>query len=101
MFGIERLIAIGERASAYVEGAQGTESTRFETVEEAVELRDYGVELPILLLGGMRPEEAWVVVEHDLAPGTREHLRAGAAGGPGADHQHLAAARQGLHGWKF
>ena len=37
MFGIERLIAIGERASAYVEGAEGTESTHFETVEAAVE----------------------------------------------------------------
>lgn len=65
------------KADAYGHGAvevagalaeAGTDMFGVATVEEAVELRDYGVELPILLLGGMRPEEAWVTVEHELTP---------------------------------
>jgi alanine racemase len=46
----------------------GTEMLGVATVEEAVELRDYGIEIPILLLGGMRPDEAPVAVEHSLTP---------------------------------
>jgi alanine racemase len=46
----------------------GTDMLGVASVEEAVELRDYGIEVPILLLGGIRPEEASVVVEHSLTP---------------------------------
>ncbi|MEQ9618897.1 MAG: alanine racemase [Deltaproteobacteria bacterium] len=46
----------------------GTDMLGVATVEEAAELRDYGIEVPILLLGGIRPEEAAVTVEHDLTP---------------------------------
>lgn len=46
----------------------GTDMLGVATVEEAVELRDYGIELPIMLLGGIRPEEAAVAVEHSLTP---------------------------------
>ena len=65
------------KADAYGHGAvetgraleeAGTDMLGVATVEEAVELRDYGIELPILLLGGMRPEEAAVAVEYSLTP---------------------------------
>lgn len=65
------------KADAYGHGAvevgrtleeAGTEMLGVATVEEAVELRDYGVEIPIILLGGMRPDEAAVAVEHSLTP---------------------------------
>ena len=46
----------------------GTDMVGVATVEEAVELRDYGIEIPIMLLGGIRPEEAAVTVEYDLTP---------------------------------
>jgi alanine racemase len=65
------------KADAYGHGAveagraleeAGTDMLGVATVEEAVELRDYGIELPILLLGGMSPDEAAVAVEHSLTP---------------------------------
>ena len=65
------------KADAYGHGAveagraleeAGTDMLGVATVEEAVELRDYGIEVPILLLGGMRPDEATVAVEHSLTP---------------------------------
>lgn len=65
------------KADAYGHGAveisralvdAGTDMLGVAIVEEALELRDYGIEVPILLLGGIRPEEASVVVEHDLTP---------------------------------
>jgi alanine racemase len=65
------------KADAYGHGAvevgkaleeAGTEMLGVATVEEAVELRDYGIEIPILLLGGLRPDEAPVAVEHSLTP---------------------------------
>ena len=65
------------KADAYGHGAvevgktleeAGTDMLGVATVEEAVELRDYGIEIPIILLGGMRPDEAPVVVEHSLTP---------------------------------
>jgi alanine racemase len=46
----------------------GTDMLGVASVEEAVELREYGIEVPILLLGGMRPDEASVVVEYSLTP---------------------------------
>jgi len=46
----------------------GTDMLGVATVEEAMELRDYGIEVPILLLGGIRPSEAEVVIENDLIP---------------------------------
>lgn len=65
------------KADAYGHGAvevsralvdAGTDMLGVAIVEEALELRDYGIEIPILLLGGIRPEEVSVVVEHDLIP---------------------------------
>lgn len=65
------------KADAYGHGAvevgraleeAGTEMLGVATVEEAVELRDYGIEIPIVLLGGIRPGEAAVAVEHGLTP---------------------------------
>ncbi len=65
------------KADAYGHGAvevgrtleeAGTDMLGVATVEEAVELRDYGIEIPILLLGGMRPEEAPVAAEYSLTP---------------------------------
>ncbi len=65
------------KADAYGHGAvevskvlveSGTDMLGVATVEEAMELRDYGIEVPILLLGGIRPAEAEVVIENDLIP---------------------------------
>ena len=46
----------------------GTDMLGVATVEEAMELRDYGIELPIILLGGIRPEEAGHAVRNSLIP---------------------------------
>ncbi len=65
------------KADAYGHGAvevskvlveSGTDMLGVATLEEALELRDYGIEVPILILGGVRPEEVPLVVEHDLTP---------------------------------
>jgi len=65
------------KADAYGHGAvevgraleeAGTEMLGVATVEEAAELRDYGIDIPILLLGGMRPDEAPVAAEYSLTP---------------------------------
>ena len=65
------------KADAYGHGAvevgraleeAGTDMLGVATVEEAVELRDYGIELPVMLLGGIGPKEAAVAVEHELTP---------------------------------
>ena len=65
------------KADAYGHGAvevskvlveSGTDMLGVATVEEAMELRDYGIEVPILLLGGIRPAEAEVIIENDLTP---------------------------------
>lgn len=65
------------KADAYGHGAveagraladAGTDMLGVATVEEALELRDYGIELPVILLGGIRPEEAPIAVEHGLTP---------------------------------
>ncbi len=55
-----------EISKALVEA--GTEMLGVATIEEALQLREYGVEVPILLLGGIRPEEARDAVEYDLVP---------------------------------
>jgi len=66
------------KADAYGHGAvevskvlveSGSNMLGVATVEEAMELRDYGIEVPIILLGGIRPAEAEVVIENDLTPG--------------------------------
>ena len=65
------------KADAYGHGAvavskalveAGTEMLGVATVEEALQLREYGVEVPILLLGGVRPEEASDAIAFDLIP---------------------------------
>jgi len=65
------------KADAYGHGAvevgraleeAGTEMLGVATVEEAAELRDYGIDIPILLLGGMRPDEAPLAAEYSLTP---------------------------------
>ncbi|TFG78117.1 MAG: alanine racemase [Thermodesulfobacteriales bacterium] len=65
------------KADAYGHGAvevskmlveSGTDMLGVASLEEALELRDYGIEVPILILGGISPDEAPLVVEHDLIP---------------------------------
>lgn len=65
------------KADAYGHGAveisralveAGTDMLGVAIVEEALELRDYGIEVPIILLGGIRSDEASLVVEYDLTP---------------------------------
>jgi alanine racemase len=46
----------------------GTDMLGVATVEEAMELRDYGIDLPIMLLGGIRPEEAELAVQNNMVP---------------------------------
>lgn len=55
-----------ETSKALVEA--GSEMLGVATLDEGLQLRDYGIEVPILLLGGIRPEEAPDVVEYDLTP---------------------------------
>ncbi len=55
-----------EVSKALVEA--GTDMLGVATVEEALQLREYGIEVPIVLLGGIRPEEAKDAVEFDLTP---------------------------------
>lgn len=65
------------KADAYGHGAvetskalvdAGTEMLGVATLDEGLQLRDYGIEVPILLLGGIRTEEAPDVIEYDLTP---------------------------------
>ncbi len=65
------------KADAYGHGAvevsralveAGTDMLGVAIVEEALELRDYGIEVPIILLGGIRSDEAHLAVEYDLTP---------------------------------
>lgn len=65
------------KADAYGHGAveagralaeAGTEMLGVATVEEALELRDSGLNIPVILLGGIRPEEATLAVRHGLTP---------------------------------
>jgi len=65
------------KADAYGHGAvevskalveAGTQMLGVATVEEALQLREYGVEVPIVLLGGIRPEEARDAARFDLVP---------------------------------
>ncbi len=46
----------------------GTDMLGVATVEEAMELRDYGIDVPIMLLGGIRPEEALLTVQNNMVP---------------------------------
>lgn len=46
----------------------GTDMLGVATVEEAMELRDYGIDVPIMLLGGIRPEEAELTVQNNMIP---------------------------------
>ncbi len=65
------------KADAYGHGAvavskvlveEGTEMLGVATLGEASELRDAGIEVPLLLLGGIYPDEAGGVVELSLTP---------------------------------
>jgi alanine racemase len=55
-----------EVSKALVES--GTDMLGVATVEEAMELRDYGIEVPIMLLGGIRPEEAGIAFQNNMLP---------------------------------
>lgn len=46
----------------------GTDMLGVATVEEAMQLRDYGIEVPIMLLGGIRPDEADLAVQNNMVP---------------------------------
>jgi len=46
----------------------GTDMLGVATVEEAIELRESGIKVPIVLLGGVQPEEAELVVRYALTP---------------------------------
>ena len=46
----------------------GTDMLGVATVEEAMELRDYGIDVPIMLLGGIRPDEAVLTVQNNMVP---------------------------------
>lgn len=48
--------------------ASGSDMLGVATVDEALELRGSGIGAPIVLLGGIFPEEASAVVENDLTP---------------------------------
>lgn len=46
----------------------GVERLAVATVDEAIELRDSGLEVPLLLLWGVGPDEAAIVTRHGLEP---------------------------------
>ena len=46
----------------------GTDMLGVATVEEAMELRDYGIDVPVMLLSGIRPEEAEIAIQNNLVP---------------------------------
>ena len=65
------------KANAYGHGAvpvantlaaAGVERLSIATVDEAIELREAGIELPLVLLWGVGPDEASIVTRHDLEP---------------------------------
>jgi len=65
------------KADAYGHGAvsvsralieSGSDMLGVATVEEALELRESGIKAPIILLGGVQPDEAERVVKNDLIP---------------------------------
>lgn len=65
------------KADAYGHGAvevsrvlsdSGVEMFGVATVEEAMELRDNGISEPVIILGGIQPEEAESVIASDLVP---------------------------------
>lgn len=55
-----------EVSKALVES--GSDMLGVATVEEALELRESGINAPIILLGGIQPDEAERVIKHDLTP---------------------------------
>ena len=65
------------KANAYGHGAvpvartlvgAGVERLAIATVDEAIELREAGIEVPLVLLWGIGPDEASIVTEHALEP---------------------------------
>ncbi|HEX3034576.1 MAG TPA: alanine racemase [Thermodesulfobacteriota bacterium] len=65
------------KADAYGHGAVavsktlvdlGSEMLGVATVEEALHLRESGIKAPVVVLGGIQPEEAEIVIKNDLAP---------------------------------
>jgi alanine racemase len=65
------------KANAYGHGAvpvantlaaAGIERLAIATIDEAIELREAGIELPLVLLWGVGPDEASIVTRHDLEP---------------------------------
>jgi alanine racemase len=71
-----RIIAV-VKANAYGHGAvpvartlvgAGVERLAVATVDEAIELREAGIDVPLLILWGIGPAEAAIVTEHALEP---------------------------------
>ncbi len=51
-----------------VAAAAGIDALGTTTVEEGIRVREAGVDLPILLLNPIHPDQAWEVLEHGLTP---------------------------------
>ena len=75
--GRTRQVMCAVKANAYGHGAvavsralaaAGADMLAVATVAEGVELRDAGIQTPILMLGTALPEEAEAIVEHGLRP---------------------------------
>ncbi len=70
VIGVVKANAYGHGAVAVARTlvAAGVEHLAIATVDEAIELREAGVEVPIVLLWGIGPDEASIVTRHALEP---------------------------------
>jgi alanine racemase len=70
VIGVVKANAYGHGAVAVARTlvADGVERLAVATVDEGAELRAAGVDVPLLLLWGVGPDEAGLVVEHELEP---------------------------------
>ena len=70
VIGVVKANAYGHGAVAVARTlvAEGVDRLAVATVDEGAELRDAGVEVPLLLLWGIGPQEVDAVVEHRLEP---------------------------------
>ena len=70
VIGVVKANAYGHGAVAVARTlvAAGVEHLAIATVDEAIELREAGIEVPIVLLWGIGPDEASIVTRHALQP---------------------------------